>query len=98
MNAYGDMQVKDLKEILNKLPDEMIIVIPVVDEDDVNRVYGFRKVRTAGIIEDEYEVEEEREVFCLNGAAGGQDIMDQVRNRDVSGTKVLYGERKNANG
>lgn len=90
-NYYDFMRIKDLKEILNELPDEMLVVIPVVDEDDVNHIYGFRKVRTAGILKDEWQSEEEREVLCLNGAADGKDIVDQVANRDVEVSKVLYG-------
>ena len=86
------MRVEDLKKILNGLPDEMLIVIPVVDEDDVNRIYGFRKVGTAGILEDRSEAEGEREVLCLNGSAGGKDILDQIHfsGKDV-GVIRLYG-------
>ena len=94
-NYYDYMKVKDLKEILNDLPDEMLIVIPVVDEDNVNRIFGWRKVRTAGILRDEYECEQEKEVFCLNSATDGQDLADQVyfsgKDDDV---EVLYGDSK----
>lgn len=88
------MRVGDLKKILNNLSNDMLIVIPVVDEDDVNMIYGFRKVRTAGILTSEYEAEDEREVFCLNGTMDGQDLADQVdfSGRDVDVTTVLYGE------
>ena len=47
-NEYQNMHVKDLKKILNELPDDMPIIIPVIDEDDANYIYGFRYVRTAG--------------------------------------------------
>lgn len=75
-NYYDYMKVKDLKEILNVLPDEMTIVIPVIDEDDVNHIYGFRKVRTAGVLG--CKREQETRVFCLNSAMEDQDIADQV--------------------
>lgn len=93
-NYYDYMSVKDLKDILNDLPDEMLVVIPVVDEDNVNSILGFRKVRTAGILESTCEPEESREVLCLNGAMDGQDIADQVHfsGRDVSVLEVLYGK------
>ena len=96
MNCIGRndyMRVGDLKSIISELPDEMFIVIPVVDEDDVNRIHGFRKVGTAGILEDDYEVNDERKVLCLNGCAGGQDLADQIyfSGRDVSIREVLYG-------
>ena len=46
MNKYQNMYVKDLKKILNELPDDMPIIIPVIDEDDANHIYGFCR-RTA---------------------------------------------------
>ena len=93
-NGYKNMLVKDLKKILNDLPDDMPIVIPVIDGRDVNYIYGFRYVRTAGeLISDG---ERDREVLCLNGAADGQDIADQVHfsGRDVSVDKILFGISK----
>lgn len=95
-----DMRVKDLKNIINDLPDDMIIVIPVIDEEDANHIYGFRKVRTAGVLVDEYEDESEKEVLCLNAAADEQDIADQVHfsGRDVSVKDILFGTSKYGNG
>lgn len=93
-NYYDFMSVKDLKNILNDLSDEMLVVIPVVNEDDVNDILGFRKVRTAGILR--CETEQDSEVICLNGASDGQDIADQIHfsNKDVSVLEVLYGKSK----
>ena len=93
-NYYDFMTVADLKSIVGDLPDEMLIVIPVVDEEDVNHIYGFRKVRTAGILECNYECEEESKVFCINGAANGMGIADQIRfsGKDVDTVTVLYGD------
>lgn len=90
-NYYDFMQVKDLKKILNSLPDEMIVVVPVIDENDVNKIYGFRKVRTAGILGCEFE--EHSTALCLNGATDGQDIADQVHfsECDVNVLDILYG-------
>lgn len=92
----NDLRVKDLKTILKKLPDDMLIIIPVVDENDVNNIDGFRRARTVGIIEDEYEDDRDRKVLCINGAANGADIADQVQfsGRDVSVTTVLYAYSK----
>lgn len=50
-----NMTVGDLKAILNELPGDMSIIIPVIDEDDANNIFAFRHVRTAGILYDEYE-------------------------------------------
>lgn len=47
-----DMRIRDLKKIINELPDDMVVVVPVIDEGDVNCICGFRKVRTAGIERD----------------------------------------------
>ena len=89
-NYYDFMQVKDLKKILSSLPDEMIVVVPVIDENDVNKIYGFRKVRTAGILGCEFE--EHSTALCLNGATDGQDIADQVHfsGCDVNVLDILY--------
>ncbi len=92
--GYQNMLVKDLKKILNDLPDDMPIVIPVINEYDANYIYGFRYVRTAGeLISDG---ERDREVLCLNAAADGQDIADQVHlsGTDVSVNKILFGISK----
>ena len=93
----NDLRVKDLKTILEKLPDDMMIVIPVIDAIDVNNIDGFRKVRTAGVLVDDYTIEPcDRKVLCLNGAAHGADIADQVRESglEVSVETVLYAYSK----
>ncbi len=92
----NDLRVKDLKTILEKLPDDMLIVIPVIDANDVNNIDGFRKVRTAGILVSETEDFCDRKVLCLNGAANGADIADQVHFSDieVSVETILYGYSK----
>ena len=91
-NRQLNMHVKDLKKILNELPDDMSIIIPVIDEDNVNRIYGFRYIRTAGTLVCEYE--QDPTVLCLNAAADGQNIADQIRlsgrGRDVSVKKILF--------
>lgn len=88
-----DMTIKDLKSIIEGLSDSMRIVIPVIDEEDANRIYGFRKIRTAGILSCEAETPEERKVFCLNAASDCFDIADQVHysGRDVDVVEILYG-------
>lgn len=89
MNDY--MRIKDLKSIIQDLPDDMLIVIPVVDEDDVDSIIAFRKVRTAGILVCEHE--SDPEVLCLNGSTEGYDIADQIESsgREVDVKEVLYG-------
>ena len=94
INEYRNMRVKDIKHILEQLPDDMAVIIPVIDEEDANHIYGFRRVRTAGVLIS--EAEQDREVLCLNAAADGQDIADQVyfSGRDVGVKEVLFGTSK----
>ena len=91
-NYYDFMRVSNLKNIICDLPDEMLVVIPVVNEDDVNLIFGFRKVRTAGILG--CQTESEKEVLCLNWAVDGKDIADQIHfsDKDVDVLKILYGK------
>lgn len=39
-----DMRIKDLKKIIKNLPDDMTIVIPVINELNSNDILGFRLV------------------------------------------------------
>lgn len=86
-----NLTVGELKEILNNesLSDDMDVVIPVISEDDANYIFGFRHVRTAGILECVYE---EHKAFVLNSSENGADINTQIKNYsgDPSCTKVLY--------
>lgn len=84
-----NMIVKDLKEVLNGCPDNMPIIIPVIDEDDANHIYGFRHVRTVGVLASDGE----EDACCLNATANGQDIADQIHfsGNDVSVKSILFG-------
>lgn len=86
-----NMTISDLKNIIANLPDNMPVIIPVIDEEDCNRMYGFRYIRTAGILSCEGEKDER--VLCLN-AANNQNIADQVHfsGKDCDVEKVLYGK------
>lgn len=92
-NEHINMRVKDLKHILEQLPDDMAVIIPVIDEEDANHIYGFRYARTAGVLISEGE--RDREVLCLNAAADMKDIADQVHlsGRDVGVKEILFGCR-----
>lgn len=84
------MTVKDLKEILNECPDDMPVIIPVIDIDDSNDIEAFRYVTTAGILYDDYMPEAEQHVICLNSSEDSAVISDQIRSRDVICERVLY--------
>ena len=84
-----NMTVKELKEVLNECPDNMPVIIPVIDEDDVNHIYGFRHVRTVGVLISNGE----KDACCLNTAEDGQDIADQVHfsGKNVGVKSILFG-------
>lgn len=86
-----NMTISDLKNIITNLPDNMPVIIPVIDEENCDRLFGFRYVRTAGILF--CEGEQDEKVLCLN-AAHNQDIADQVHfsGKDCSVEKILYGK------
>ena len=88
-----NMTIAELKRLISDLPVNMPVIIPVIDEDDCNRIFGFRFVRTAGLLSSEGE--ECRTVLCLN-AADEEDIADQVHfsGKDVSVEKILFGQSK----
>ena len=90
VGTFQNMKVKDLKNILNGLPDDMPIIIPVIDEDDTNHIYGFRYVRTAGILECDYE--KDRKVLYFGSSDDKMDIANQISRsgRDVSVNEILY--------
>ena len=92
-----NMRIKDLKNIISELPDEMLVIIPVVNEDNVNDILGFRIVRTAGVLT--CSGEKDREAFCINGAEPTRtyDIADQVYSsgKDVGVERVLFGDSIN---
>lgn len=79
----NNMTVKELKDILKTLPDDMDVIIPVIDIDDVNDVKAFRHIRTAGVLED---IGEEHPALCLNSAANGVDISTQIQQSHHSTT------------
>ena len=87
-----NMTVKDLKEVLNKCPDNMPIIIPIIDEDDANHIYGFRRVRTVGILTSYGE----EDACCLNSAEYEQDIADQIHfsGKNVGVKSILFGMSK----
>ena len=85
-----NMNVKDLKNILATCPDDMDVIIPVMDETDANIIYAFRHVRTAGILSSPTE---EYPALCLNSSENGCDISEQIKRRYLGGTtcdRILF--------
>lgn len=83
-----NMTVKILKLVLKYLPDDMDVIIPVVSEDDANYIYGFRHVRTAGVLHTMGELD----ALCINTADNGLDISTQLNNghSDIICKKLLF--------
>lgn len=60
----GDMTVQDLRNILEGLPDNLPVILPIICEDDTDVLLGFRPIRTAGIL----SVAGEENVLCLSSS------------------------------
>lgn len=86
-----NLTVGDLKEILGMLDDKTPVIIPVIDEENCNHILAFRHVRTAGILECQYEREDERFALCLNAATDENDLYTQIlkRKSDIICKEVL---------
>ena len=69
-----NLTVRTLKECLKDIPDDMEVIIPVIDVDDSNNIQAFRHVRTIGIL----ECNVENDALCLNTASDGLDINSQI--------------------
>lgn len=88
-----NMTVRDLKEIIKNIPDDMDdlnVIIPVITEEDANRILVFRHVRTAGVLISDYE---ENPALCLNTVLYGLDISSQIERKNDSHVrceKVLF--------
>ena len=88
-----NLTVKDLKEAIKDLPDDMPIIIPVITED-AKLILAFRHVRTIGILNDLYlsDKDPDKLALCLNASADGVDISTQIENNklDVACEKIIY--------
>lgn len=86
-----NMRVKDLRAILSKIEDEnMKVIIPVLDKEDDKYIHGFRHVRTAGILLNQYE---QGEALCLSAPGDGLDMESQLAYNSFSTTeckRVLF--------
>lgn len=70
-----NMTIKNLKECIEDLPDDMLVIMPIVEKNDSNVIFSFRIARTAGILSSEYE---SKPAFCLNSSRDGLDIETQL--------------------
>lgn len=92
-----NMTVGQLKECLKDIPDDIHVIFAVPDTVDTNHVYGYRYIRTAGILTDhlvEGSGMEDATTLCLAVTAGGLDLHGLLEeNKEYSHItceKVLY--------
>ena len=87
-----NMTFENLKDIVRtleelKTPDDTPVIIPVITEEDANCILAFRHVRTAGLLENDYE---DGPAICFNAAADGLDISSQIKRCDTTCKRVLF--------
>lgn len=82
------MTIKELKEVLQGLPDDIIVVIPnrSYEENGYKIDNGCHVVNTAAILGDVYEGEL---ALCLNASLAGQNIVDQLEDPHMFCEKIL---------
>lgn len=84
------MTVKDLKSIIEDLPNDMSVIFATFDDEDVDHVKKFYHVKTAGIVTSDYA---EEPVLVLNTSHHYKDISEQLLysgKNHVHCDKVLY--------
>ena len=85
-----NVTVRDLKDILKDLPDEMEVIVPITNAYNPNDVFGFYRIRTAGVLKSPAEQDM---ALCLAPSLGGWDIYSLVNNsKNVAATveKMLF--------
>lgn len=82
-----NVTVRDLKECLKDLPDDMDVIIPVHVEGDENKILGFRHARTAGLLATPTE---EKPALCIATARDGADMYSLMRINAGRETSCIY--------
>lgn len=82
------LTIEKLRQIIEDLPDDMEVIVPVPCFDDANQISGFRYVRTAGIVSCYFE-----KVLCLAGSTKEKKLDDLVATYEGEATtcpQVLF--------
>lgn len=84
-----NVTVRDLKDCLKDLPDDMEVIVPVFDDIDNNKISGFRHVRTIGVLETPVEP---NQALCIATAVSGADMytLTDMNHLGVKCTKNLF--------
>lgn len=86
------MTVKELKMIIEDLPDDMEVIIPIHSLNVSTKISSFFSIGTAGVLESDCEG---FPALYLGGSEPGRNIKDQIRLGRYDGEyvrckKVLY--------
>lgn len=83
-----NLTVGELKNLLmdESLSDDTPIVVTCFDQDNSNRIYGFRFVRASGILSNEFAVTEK--VLCLAPSLTGISLKEIIKGYDSSVSSV----------
>lgn len=84
-----NVTVRDLRDCLEGLPDDMDVIVPVHDEDDANVIFGYRHVRTIGVLRSPRNPEP---AFCLASSANGADMYSlmELNAGDIECEKQMF--------
>lgn len=84
-----NITVRDLKDILKGLPDDMNIIVTSTPEDDPNYISSFMHLTTAGVLKNPYE---EKPALCLAPSTDGLDIKSLLdkNGSDTECMKLLF--------
>lgn len=85
-----NVNVRDLRECLEGLPDDMDVIIPVCVDGDENVILGFKHARTIGILENPMEA---KPAFCIATARDGADmytLMELNARKNTTCKKLLF--------
>lgn len=84
-----NVTVRDLRECLEGLPDDMDVILAVGDVDDPNVILGYRHIRAVGLLENKYEP---KQALCLAASENGADMYSlmELNKSDTSCVKGLF--------
>lgn len=80
-----NLTVRDLRDCLEGLPDDMDVIIALCDEQDTNVILGYRHIRTVGVLESQYEP---KQALCVAASENGAD-MYTLMNLNNNGSKCV---------
>lgn len=82
-----NVTVRDLRDCLEGLPDDMDVIFALCDEKDANVILGYRHIRAVGVLENKYEP---KQALCLAASENGAD-MYSLMELNKSGTSCVKG-------